>query len=144
MTANDTGRFKDHDKHMSQKKLKLNILAGLFTIHRFSANHEIPEQIYKSNFYSISKTEDELSIVCHSSIRLNSEKSETGWSCIKVLGPLEFSLTGILADISAVLANAEISLFAISTFDTDYILIKSEMLPFATETLQLSGYLIHN
>jgi len=71
---------------------------------------------------------------------LNSEKSETGWSRLKVPGPLDFSLTGILAEISAVLAEAEISIFAISTFDTDYILIKTEKLPLAIEALLASGY----
>lgn len=125
---------------MTQKKLKLSILEDLFTIHRFPANYDIPEQIYESNFYSISKTEDELSIVCNSSIPLNSEETETGWSCIKVLGPLDFSLTGILADISAVLAKAEISIFALSTFDTDYILVKYEQISFAKDALLPSGY----
>jgi len=121
-------------------KLQLKILKGFFTIHRFPANHEIPNQVYKSQFYSISKTDNELSIVCYSSTRLNSKKSDTGWSCIKVEGPLDFSLTGILAEISTVLAKAEISIFAISTFDTDYILVKSEKLPFAKEALLASGY----
>jgi hypothetical protein len=126
---------------MSQIKLKLCVLEDLFTIHRFPANHEIPGQVYESKFYSISKTDDELSIVCSSSILLNSEKSETGWSCIKVLGPLDFSITGMLADISAVLAEAEISIFAISTFDTDYILVKSDKLPLASKVLSASGYI---
>jgi hypothetical protein len=121
-------------------KLKLSILEDLFTFHRFPPDHKIPKKIYESQFYSISKTEDELSIVCSSSILLDSESSETGWSCIKVLGPLDFSLTGILADISAVLAKAEVSIFAISTFDTDYILVKSEKLPVANEALQKAGY----
>ncbi len=121
-------------------KLQLNILKNLFTIHRLPQNHEIPSQVYKSQFYSISKTDDELSIVCNSTTRLNSEKSETGWSCIKVEGPLDFSLTGILAKISTVLAEAEISIFTISTFDTDYILVKSEKLPVAKEALLAYGY----
>jgi len=125
---------------MTQKKLKLSVLEDLFTIHRFPANYDISDQIYESKFYSISKTEDELSIVCNSSILLNSEETETGWSCIKVLGPLDFSLTGILADISAVLAKAEISIFALSTFDTDYILVKSEQISFAKDVLLASGY----
>ena len=125
---------------MTQKKLKLSVLEDLFTIHRFPANYDIPEQIYESKFCSISKTEDELSIVCNSSILMNSEETETGWSCIKVLGPLDFSLTGILADISAVLAKAEISIFALSTFDTDYILVKSEQISFAKDALLASGY----
>ena len=121
-------------------KLKLNILADHFTIHRFPPNHEIPKQIYENQFCSISKTEDELSIVCSSSVLPGSNISETGWFCIKVLGPLDFSLTGILADISAVLAKASVSIFAISTFDTDYVLVKSEKLPVARNALQKAGY----
>ncbi|MBT6337840.1 MAG: ACT domain-containing protein, partial [Desulfobacula sp.] len=60
------------------------------------------------------------------------------------LGPLDFSLTGIMADISAVLAKAEISIFAISTFDTDYILVKSEKLPETKRALQNDGYIFKN
>ncbi len=120
--------------------MKLSILEDLFTVHRFPPDHEILKPVYESQFYSISKTENELSIVCSSSILLDSESSETSWSCIKVLGPLDFSITGILADISAVLAKAEVSIFAISTFDTDYILVKSEKLSVANEALQKAGY----
>lgn len=122
------------------EKLQLDILEDRYRIHRFPPDHAIPEQIYTSPFYSISKTEDELSIVCSSSIALNSPDSESGWSCIKVLGPLDFSLTGILADISAALAAVEVSIFAISTFDTDYILIKTEQLQPASEALRDAGY----
>jgi len=121
-------------------KLKLSIIEDHFTIHRFPPNHEIPKQIYENQFCSISKTEDELSIVCSFSALPGSNISETGWSCIKVLGPLDFSLTGILADISAVLAKAAVSIFAISTFDTDYVLVKSEKLQAAKEALQKAGY----
>jgi hypothetical protein len=121
-------------------KLQLSILENFFTIHRFPPNHKIPNQVYESEFYSISKTEDELSIVCSSSTQLNSEKTEIGWSAIKIMGPLDFSLTGVLAKISAVLAEAEISIFAVSTFDTDYILVKSDKLPVAKESLLASGY----
>ena len=121
-------------------KLQLSILENFLTIHRFPPNHEIPNQVYESEFYSISKTEGELSIVCSSSAQLNSEKAETGWSAIKIVGSLDFSLTGVLAKISAVLAEAVISIFAISTFDTDYILVKSEKLSGAKKALLASGY----
>jgi hypothetical protein len=124
--------------------LNLNILDGSFTIHRFSPNNEIPNQIYQGRFYSITKTDEEISIVCSSLVHLDSESSETDWSCIKVLGPLDFSLTGILADISAILAKAEISIFAISTFDTDYILVKSEKLQATKKALQKAGYIFKN
>ena len=124
--------------------LNLNILDGSFTIHRFSPNNGIPNQIYQGQFCSITKTDEELSIVCSSLVHLDSESSETDWSCIKVLGPLDFSLTGILADISAVLAKAKISIFAISTFDTDYILVKSEKLQATKKALQQAGYIFKN
>lgn len=125
-------------------KLKLTILEDLYTIHRFPPNHEISDKVLESEFYSISRSEEEVSVVCRSSIQLNSEKSEAGWSCFKVVGPLEFSLTGILAKISAILAESEISIFAISTFDTDYILVKTEKLPLAKEALLESGCVFTN
>ena len=121
-------------------KLNLGILEGLFTIHRFSPKSKMPDKVYQGQFYSISKTDEELSVVCPSFVSLNSEKSEENWACIKVLGPLNFSLTGILADISAILAKSEISIFAISTFDTDYILVKSEKLQAAKKALQRAEY----
>ena len=124
--------------------LNLSTLDGSFTIHRLSPNNEITNQLYQGQFYSITKTDEEISVVCSSSVNLNSESSESEWSCIKVLGPLEFSLTGILADISAVLAKAEISIFAISTFDTDYILVKSEKLQAAKKALQQAEYTFKN
>ena len=124
--------------------LNLRTLDGSFTIHRFSPKKEIPIQIYQGQFYSITKTVEEISVVCSSSVELDSEGSECEWSCIKILGPLEFSLTGILADISAVLAKAEISIFAISTFDTDYILVKSENLQAAKKALKQAEYVFKN
>ena len=125
-------------------KLNLKLLDGSFSIHRLFPKNEIPIQIYQGQFFSITKTDEEISVVCSSSVHLDSESSETDWSCIKVLGPLDFSLTGILADISAVLAKAEISIFAISTFDTDYILVKSEKLPESKKALQNAGYIFKN
>ena len=122
-------------------KLKLSVLEDLFTIHRFAPDNEIPKEVCKGQFYSISRTDEELSIVCSSSVVLGSKRSETGWACIKVLGPLDFSLTGILADISKALAKAKISIFAISTFDTDYILLKSVKLQTAITALKKAEYI---
>lgn len=125
-------------------KLNLSTLDGLFTIHRFSPTDNVGKQVLESAFFSICKTEDELSIVCPSVLELESPVSETGWACIKVLGPLDFSLTGILADISSILARVEISIFAISTFDTDYILIKSDKLDEAKTVLKKAGHNFNN
>ena len=123
-----------------EMKPKLSVLDDLFTIHRFPPDTQIPEAVCESRFYTISRTDEELSIVSPSSVVLHSERSETGWACIKVLGPLDFSLTGILADISHVLARAEISIFALSTFDTDYILLKSGKLESAKTALLKAEY----
>lgn len=125
-------------------KSNLSILDDSFTIHRLPSNSEIPNQVYQSPFYSISRSDEEMSIVCSSSVHLNSDRAETGWSCIKILGPLDFSLTGIMAEISAVLAKAEISIFAISTFDTDYILVKSVELQTAKKALLQAEYTFRN
>ena len=121
-------------------KLKLAILNGEYAVHRFAPESDIPADVLKGNFLSIACTEDELSIVCDTQLSLNSDLSETGWACIKVLGPLDFGLTGILARIASVLAEAEISIFAISTYDTDYILVKQEKLAVAKEVLSQAGY----
>ncbi len=120
--------------------MKLEILKESFSIHRLDTNENVSKELLKGSFYSITKTDDELSIVCDSSIALQSEKTEKGWSCIKIVGPLDFSLTGILAKISNVLAKEEISIFSISTYDTDYILIKSDQLGLAKSVLSQSGY----
>ena len=124
------------------KQLTLKVLDGEFTIHRFSPMAPSPVEVLDSSFLSITKTEEELSIVCDASIVLDAEESECGWSCIKVLGPLDFALTGILAKLSGVLAEARISIFAISTYDTDYILVKSENLESAVRALSKQGYTI--
>ena len=120
--------------------LTLSIILGEFTIHRFPADYPLPEVIFNEPFFSISRTRDELSVVCASSVQLESDRSDSDWACIKVLGPLDFSLTGILAKISAVLAEAKISIFALSTYDTDYILVKSNRLVDAQTTLIQAGY----
>ncbi len=127
-----------------KNNLKLALLDGEYTVHRLKLEQNIPTQVLKSNFFSITRTDDELSIVCDTQISLASEKSERGWSCIKVLGPLDFALTGILAAISNVLAEAEISIFALSTYDTDYILVKSDALVLAKKVLKEAGYIFEN
>ncbi|MBS6886940.1 ACT domain-containing protein [Clostridium paraputrificum] len=86
----------------------------------------VPLWVDTKNFISITRTEDELSIVCIDKNIPNEIKSEKGWRVLKVEGPLDFSLIGILSEISGILAKEKISIFVVSTFDTDYILVKEE------------------
>lgn len=120
--------------------LVLSVLSETFTIHQLSPDVSIPEEILKSNYYSVSKTENELSLVCSEVIEVQSLQSSKGWKCIKVKDPLDFNLTGILAGISDILAQTNISIFAISTFDTDYILVRTHDLSSATTKLRQAGY----
>ena len=120
--------------------LVLSVLSDTFIIHKLSPDVSIPEEILKSDYYSVSKTENELSVVCSELIEVQTLQSSKGWKCIKVKGPLDFNLTGILAGISDILAQANISIFAISTFDTDYILVRSQDLSSAINKLRKAGY----
>ena len=124
----------------SSVHLNLSVLSETFTIHKLSPGASIPEGILKNNFYSVSKTENELSLVCSEVIEVQSLQSSKGWKCIKVKGPLDLNLTGILAGISDILTRGNISIFAISTFDTDYILVRSQDLPSARKKLKKGGY----
>lgn len=126
---------------MNQKKnLVLKIILNEFTVHRFSADAAIPKAVYSSNFLWIGKTDEELSIVCDSQIDPGSDAKENGWRAIKVIGPLEFSLIGIVSDITTILAKEEISVFVNSTYNTDYILVRKENLSGAVNVLSSSGY----
>lgn len=122
------------------KSLKFTTLEGKFTIHRLKADASIPKAVYTSPFYAIAKSELELSIVAAEAIAIESEQSEPGWSALRVDGTLDFSETGILAGIAATLAKAGIPIFAVSTFDTDYILLKSERLKDAKAALAAAGH----
>lgn len=118
----------------------LEILKDEFTIYRFDVNENIPVEVYSSKFYWIGKTDEELSIVCESNIFNNSDKSNNGWSIIKIVGKLDFSLVGVLADISNELKNVGISIVALSTYDTDYIMLKNDRLEEAKTALENFGY----
>ena len=127
-------------KITASPKLVLSVLSETFTIHKLSPDASIPEKILKTNNYSVTKTENELSLVCSELIEIKSLQSSKGWKCLKVKGPLDFNLTGILTGISDILTQGNISIFAISTFDTDYILVRSQDLSSARKKLRNAGY----
>ncbi len=123
-------------------KQTLELLTSTFTIHSLAPDAQLPNTALSSEIYFIGKTSAELSLVCQSDIDIDALESEPGWRAFEVLGPLGFSLTGILSNISGVLASADVSIFAISTFDTDYILVKQHQLDTASQALKKAGYTV--
>ncbi len=107
--------------------MKLLLQPQILSIVQLPANTFFPEWLSAaSGFYSITNTRDEYSIVCEQNIVPSEVTANHGWRAFKVDGVLDFSLTGILYQLAKPLAEANISIFAISTFNTDYILVKSE------------------
>ena len=121
-------------------KQTLKLLEDKFAIHSFAEDEQIPAEVFKAPIFFIGKTYEELSIVCPEELELNSIEQEKGCVALEVMGPLAFSLTGIMSQISGVLASANISIFAISTFDTDYILVKQDTVEQAIQSLRNDGY----
>lgn len=122
------------------KSLKFAIVEGQFTIHRLKLGTPIPKGITASPFFSISGSEDELSIVAPDVVWMESETSDPGWACIKIVGPLGLNETGIVAGIASALARANISIFSVSTFETNFILVKQENLKKTIDTLSAKGH----
>ncbi len=122
-------------------KLSLEVLPDLLAITRLKPTDSIPEWAQRSSFFSITKTSDELSIVCRQAEVHGKMKSERNWRAIKVNGPLDFGLTGILVSLAHPLAASGVSIFAISTFDTDYVLVKQENLERAMAALESAGHI---
>ncbi len=118
------------------KKLKLKVLPNKFSVCKLRANYDYPKWAENDIFYSITKTEDELSVVTlENNVRVCPER-EDGWRIIKILGPLEFGMVGVVSKISSTLAVNRISIFVISTFDTDYFLVKDENMAKALKLLK--------
>ncbi len=114
----------------------LSVLTPEYTVAKLAA---MPEKL-PEGFISLTKTRDELSLVCESSkTPTDALVCEPGWRALKVEGPLDFSLVGILSRIAGALAKAGISIFVISTYDTDYILVKADRLDAAVGALRKSG-----
>jgi hypothetical protein len=121
-------------------QLTLVALEGAFVICRLAADAPLPDWAASGSFVSITRTAEELSVVCREGAVPEAVRCERGWRCLRVAGTLDFSLTGVLASLLGPLADAGVSVFGLSTFDTDYLLVKEKDLPRATEALRRAGH----
>jgi hypothetical protein len=107
-----------------------------------SSDAAIPPWATEGEFFSITRTADELSLVCSQDLVPESVLCERDWRCLRVAGTMAFSTVGVVAGLSRPLAEAGIGIFIVSTFDTDYLLAKAQDWPQAIEVLRRQGYAI--
>lgn len=121
-------------------QLKFRRLPGLFAICQLPANQALPSWAHGEPFTSITSTRDELSIVCPEQNIPADIKADRGWICLKLEGPFPFTQTGVLSSFIAPLSGNAIPIFAISTYDTDYVLIKEAFQDAGLGFLQAAGH----
>jgi hypothetical protein len=126
----------------SNRRFQLTVLPGFFAIVRLAADAPLPSWASAGNFFSVTRTSDELSVVCLATQVPSSLPAETGWRALKVHGPFALLEIGVLAALAAALAHAKVSLFAISTFDTDYLLVSGKSLKAAVAALRAAGHCV--
>lgn len=124
------------------RSLELFLVPERLGIVRFPTNALLPAWACDGKFFSITRTTDELSIVCARQNMPEDLRGSTEWRAFQVRGPFALSEIGILSALAAPLADARVSLFAISTFDTDYLLVNSEQLAQAVAALRCAGHTI--
>lgn len=124
------------------RHFELSLLPERFAISRLAADAPIPAWATQGRFFSVTRTGDELSIVTELSRVPASVNSQSGWRILRVHGPFVLSEIGVLAALAAPLAEAKISLFAVSTFNTDYLLVASKTLSAAIAALEQAGHTI--
>jgi|ERR1700689_3789673 hypothetical protein len=122
------------------QNLKFRQLPGPYAIVRLAANVLIPDWAAQGDFASITRTEDELSIVCPADNVPPDVDPGPRWICLKLEGPFPFSQTGVLLSFIEPLSNSGIPIFAISTYDTDYVLVQEEFAGAALNALQAAGH----
>ena len=120
--------------------MKLVVLEGELGVARLAPAEPTPAWATRGRLTSVTRTSEELSVVCAAADIPENVTAERGWRALRVAGRLDFALTGVLASIAAPLAAARISIFVVSTYDTDYILVRAHGLAAAVQCLTAAGH----
>lgn len=124
----------------TNRLFQLSVLPGSLAMVRLAASAGLPPWATQGGFFSVTRTDDELSIVCPADRVPSGVRAETGFRALKVHGPFALSEIGVLAALAVPLAAKKVSLFVISTFDTDYLLVNEKQLPAAVAALRGDGH----
>jgi hypothetical protein len=115
-------------------------LPDSYAVVRLQPGSELPEWVDKGPFRSVTRTDHEVSVVCRDHDVPEGESVDRGWTVLEVMGPLDFSLSGVVASLVQPLASEELPIFVISTFESDYVLIRSSDLGRAADILEEAGH----
>ena len=121
--------------------ITLRLLKSEYAIYKFAPEFTLDDEVV-CEFISVTRTSDELSVVAPEKTFLDYLKCENGWKIFKIDEVLDFNIIGIISKISTLLAEAQIGIFVVSTFNTDYILVKEENVKKAVEVLGLAGFIV--
>jgi uncharacterized protein len=127
---------------VSAPPLSFTLLPAPVAVCRLASGAVVPDWALTGPFVSITRTADELSVICPEPAVPEGVVSAAGWRCLKLEGPFDFSVTGLVSSFSGLLAGAGISLMVVCTYDTDYLLVRSHDLDRAIATLEAGGYRI--
>ena len=122
--------------------MKLELLDGRYAVVRLDAGEPLPGWATGGPFVSLTRTEAELSVVCPEQAVPAGAQAEPGWRCLRVAGPLGFGMTGILASLAGPLASSGVSIFVVSTYDTDYLLVQERDLDRGADALTRAGHVV--
>jgi len=114
-----------------------------FCIHRLPPDRQLNlDRLSAVSWYSMTRTDDELSVIAPDDIDLGPGERQAGWSCLQIADVLDFALVGVIAGISSVLADANVSIFTVSTYNTDYILVRTSDVDTAVRALTAAGHVV--
>ncbi|MEI8056777.1 MAG: ACT domain-containing protein [Actinomycetes bacterium] len=124
--------------------MELRVLSDRLSVCRLPADAPWPVPPDRPVFFSATRTSSEISVVCSEDAAPSGDlvRVETDWRALEVAGPLDFSMVGVMAALTAPLADVDVSVFVISTYDTDYVLVHAGALERAIEALRLAGHVV--
>jgi hypothetical protein len=126
------------------KNLSLSLLPQKYAVCQFHPDKHIPYWALMGDFVSLTRTPEELSIVCQQDNVPDDVEAERGWRCVQVQGAFDFSVSGVNASLAVPLADADISVLAIATYATDYLLIKEQDVEWALQVLEQAGHCVEH
>jgi hypothetical protein len=120
--------------------VQLTTLDELYAIVRLDPDEAVPGWVYGGQFWSVTRSDSELSVVCRQDDVPKRASAERGWVAFVLAGPLDFSLTGVVASLCSPLADAKVPIFVLSTFETDYLLVREPDLIRSIAALRQAGH----